>query len=291
MGDGLDRRTGVRRGERDAEGFTLIELLIVIVVLGVLATVVVFAVGGIVDRGDDSSEAADARTIVSAQESYRALNGEYAPEADLVRAGLLRDESDLHDITVAPDADSYTIVPAAVPTPPSGGGGGDGGGGGGGGGGGPAPTTAPPATAPPPTAPPATAPPPPPAPPTPVAIQYSGYDATSLGTGSKKLVIIGSGSPAASTLFANLQTAPLADTQVIWVHASDVDETDDVDALVALGADYFVAAQSVRIRVSGSGSNDTFVGAYMASQYVWPDFFWWIQSQGVPTTSQLQSRL
>jgi prepilin-type N-terminal cleavage/methylation domain-containing protein len=271
----------VRRGERGDHGFTLIELLIVIVVLGVLATVVVFAVGGIVGRGEESAQLTDERTLVTAQESYYALNGEYAAEAALVSAGLLRDESDVHDITIAPDASTYTVVPAADPTPPGGGdpGGGDPGGGdpGGGdpGGGDPGGGD----------------PPPPPPPPTPVAVQYSGYDSLSLGTGSKKLVIIGSGSTAASTLFANLQTTPLVDTQVIWVQTDDVDETDDVDALVAAGADYFVAAQAHQIRVSGSGSNDTYVGAYMASRWAWPTFFWWTQNMGIPSTAALQARV
>ena len=47
--------------ERDDAAFTLIELLIVVVILGVLATVVVFAVGGIVDRGEVSALASDWR--------------------------------------------------------------------------------------------------------------------------------------------------------------------------------------------------------------------------------------
>ena len=41
--------------KKNDEGFTLIELLIVIVILGILATVVVFAVGGITDKGKTSA--------------------------------------------------------------------------------------------------------------------------------------------------------------------------------------------------------------------------------------------
>ena len=40
--------------EEKDEGFTLVELLIVIVILGILATIVVFAVRGITDQGQKS---------------------------------------------------------------------------------------------------------------------------------------------------------------------------------------------------------------------------------------------
>ncbi len=46
------------------KGFTLVELLIVIVILGILATVTVFAVRGITDKGQENAcvgRAADAR--------------------------------------------------------------------------------------------------------------------------------------------------------------------------------------------------------------------------------------
>lgn len=65
--------TTVATGGKD-KGFTLIELLIVIVILGVLATVTVFAVRGISDKGNDSACAADAKTLETAIESYFAQN-------------------------------------------------------------------------------------------------------------------------------------------------------------------------------------------------------------------------
>ena len=95
---------------RSDDGFTLVELLIVIVILGVLATVTVFAVRGITDQGTASATDADERTLESAQEAHMAKEGEYATEADLVAAGLLRGESTLHDIDLAVDGQSYQIV-------------------------------------------------------------------------------------------------------------------------------------------------------------------------------------
>ena len=58
------------KGPTDSRGFTLVELLIVIVVLGLLATVVVFSVGGIADRGRRSSCVTDERPLVTAVEAY-----------------------------------------------------------------------------------------------------------------------------------------------------------------------------------------------------------------------------
>ncbi len=63
----IQRKSDAFRGR---DGFTLIELLIVIVILGILATVVVFAVGGITDRGEVSVCASDERTLATAVEAY-----------------------------------------------------------------------------------------------------------------------------------------------------------------------------------------------------------------------------
>ena len=56
------------------KGFTLVELLIVIVILGILATVTVFAVRGITDKGQENACAVEGRTLDTAIEAYYAQN-------------------------------------------------------------------------------------------------------------------------------------------------------------------------------------------------------------------------
>ena len=56
-------------------GFTLIELLIVIVVLGVLAGVTVFALGGVTSQSAVSACNADAKTVDIAVAAYNAQTG------------------------------------------------------------------------------------------------------------------------------------------------------------------------------------------------------------------------
>ncbi len=58
-----------RDGGGDA-GFTLIELLVVIVILAILAAIVVFAVGGITNKGQTSACDTDMKTIQTAEEAY-----------------------------------------------------------------------------------------------------------------------------------------------------------------------------------------------------------------------------
>lgn len=83
-------RSRLESGRQD--GFTLIELLIVIVILGILAAIVVFAVGGITDRGSNAACRSDFKNVEVAQEAYYAKNKAYAADTTaLVTAKLLRE--------------------------------------------------------------------------------------------------------------------------------------------------------------------------------------------------------
>src|SRR5208283_5591761 len=58
----------------EISGFTLIELLIVIVVLGILAAVVIFALGGITGKSQLAACQADGATVSTALSAFRAQN-------------------------------------------------------------------------------------------------------------------------------------------------------------------------------------------------------------------------
>jgi prepilin-type N-terminal cleavage/methylation domain-containing protein len=61
-------------GELDQTGFTLIELLIVIVVLGILAAIVVFALGSVTGNADVSACNSDSRTLDIGVQAYLTEN-------------------------------------------------------------------------------------------------------------------------------------------------------------------------------------------------------------------------
>ena len=73
-------RQRIRAIRENEKGFTLTELLIVIVILGVLTGIVVFAVGAFTNRGNQAACKSDRKAVEVAVEAYRAQTGKY-PDA------------------------------------------------------------------------------------------------------------------------------------------------------------------------------------------------------------------
>jgi len=99
------------RKHRDGQsGFTLVELLVVIVILGVLAGIVVFAVGGITNNSTKSACKSDVATAQTAEDAYYAQNNAYVTIPALVTAKLLRAGPTLTGYTFAADTTTGTVT-------------------------------------------------------------------------------------------------------------------------------------------------------------------------------------
>lgn len=113
----------VRALRSDQSGFTLIELLIVIVILGVLAGIVVFAVSGITDRGKTAACNTEVQTVQTAEEAYYAQNPlkttppTYAKSVtELVNAGFLAKSANIADSDVKITINDPPVAPATTVT-------------------------------------------------------------------------------------------------------------------------------------------------------------------------------
>jgi prepilin-type N-terminal cleavage/methylation domain-containing protein len=92
----------LRAARGSQSGFTLIELLIVIVILGVLAGIVVFAVSAFNNDGVAAACKSDAKNVEVASEAYYAKNNAWAATIPaLVTANYLKQ---------APGAGKYTVT-------------------------------------------------------------------------------------------------------------------------------------------------------------------------------------
>ena len=89
-----------RKQMRGQGGFTLIELLVVVAILGILAGVVVFAVGNLTDDANENACKIELRTMKTAVEAYKAdNNGNYpAQESDLLGTWI-EDSPELVSVT------------------------------------------------------------------------------------------------------------------------------------------------------------------------------------------------
>ncbi|TDP96766.1 type II secretion system protein [Labedaea rhizosphaerae] len=107
----------LREARRTESGFTLIELLMVIVILGVLAGIVVFAVSGIQDRGEKAACKSDVKSVEVAVEAYYAAQpGTPTYPADEAAAIANTVPKFLHswpaEVNYAKTADSFTVTGA-----------------------------------------------------------------------------------------------------------------------------------------------------------------------------------
>ena len=96
--------------KRQEEGFTLIELLIVIVILGILAAVVVFAVGGISDRGKKAACKSDLKSVEVATEAYYAKSTSTPPAYPAATNATPTDDN-TERLQVLVDADLLKSLP------------------------------------------------------------------------------------------------------------------------------------------------------------------------------------
>lgn len=98
-------------------GFTLIELLVVIAILGILAAVVVFAVGGVTNDSQKSACKLELRTAKTAVQAFRAAKATYpATAADLGDGKFLEAKTAGQTSTFVLELVTITI-PAPAGTP------------------------------------------------------------------------------------------------------------------------------------------------------------------------------
>lgn len=116
-------RQRFRAARANDDGFTLIELLIVVVILGVLAGIVVFAVSAFRTDGVAAACKSDVKSVEVASEAYYAKNAFTYPTdvAALVTAGYLKEAPPASEgIAIASNGTvtaTGTGCPAAATTP------------------------------------------------------------------------------------------------------------------------------------------------------------------------------
>ncbi len=100
------------------KGFTIIELLIVIVVIGILATITAVALGGANARARDAKRESDVKSLQTAIEAYYTIEGSsnYPSEADMNDAAFRTANFQGLDESVYEDPNAADGTLATTPT-------------------------------------------------------------------------------------------------------------------------------------------------------------------------------
>jgi general secretion pathway protein G len=99
-------RTRVRPAEA---GFTLVEIMVVVVILGLLATLVVQNVIGAGDTARETKAKADVRAIADAVKSYRVKNGKLPESLDALTTKDERGRCELEELPKDPWDHDYML--------------------------------------------------------------------------------------------------------------------------------------------------------------------------------------
>ena len=99
-----------RGSTREEQGFTLIELLIVIVVLGILAGIVIFALGSTTAQAAVAACNADAHTVETAVSAYDATTGGTTPATVTLLTTASAQNGNLVYLHSMPNSPDYTIT-------------------------------------------------------------------------------------------------------------------------------------------------------------------------------------
>jgi general secretion pathway protein G len=96
-------------------GFTLVEIMVVIVILGLLATLVITNVGDAADRAREETARTNATTIAHAVRAFRAREGRLPGALDALVQPDAKGRSDLEDLPRDPWGHEFLLRMGDVP--------------------------------------------------------------------------------------------------------------------------------------------------------------------------------
>lgn len=102
-------------GDRGDGGFTMIELIIVVAVVGILSSIVVFAMQNQRAQTLRGACATDASVVLTAQEARRTLQGSFAPDVASLVPTYIRSApgNDNHYVITTDTSGNVYVTPAA----------------------------------------------------------------------------------------------------------------------------------------------------------------------------------